>query len=83
MTEKRRNCFSKFPSGDTSLRYDPRPECLLDFDQDVFWEFVEYNTCKSPCELELDLNISQSTIWRHLKKIGKVSLLGVRMLCTQ
>ena len=32
---------------------------------------------KSTRELALDFNKSQSTIWRHLKKIEKVSKLGV------
>ena len=72
-----RNWFSKFRSGDTSLRDEPRPGRSSDLDQDALRELVECNPRKSTRELALDLNTSQSTICRHLKKIGKVSKLGV------
>ena len=45
--------------------------------QDVLRELVECNSNKSTQELVLDLNTSQSTICHHLRKIGKVSQLGI------
>ena len=35
--------FSKFHSGDASLRDEPRPSCSSDFDQDALRELVEFN----------------------------------------
>ena len=70
---KASNCFSKFRSGDTSLKDEPRPGCSLDLDRDALRELVEYNPRKSTRELALDLNTSQSTICGHLKKMRKVS----------
>ena len=59
------NWFLKFCSEDTLLR-----------NQDTFRELVECNLRKSTQELALDLNISQSTICCHFKKIGKKSKAG-------
>ena len=72
-----RNCFVKFRSGDTSLKNEPRPGCSLDFDAEALKSLVECNACQSTRELADKLNTSQSTICRHLEKMGKVSKLGV------
>ena len=60
-----------------SSREEPRPWSSSYLDQDALREMVECNPHKSTWELALDLNISQSTIYCRLKKIGKVSKLSV------
>ena len=71
LTTKFKTGFQSFFSDDTSLRYEMRPECLLDPEQDTLRKLVLYNLHKSIGELALDHNKSQSTICYHLKKIGK------------
>ena len=71
------NWLSKFYSGDMMLRDEFRAGLLSDHNQDALRELLECNMSKSTWELALDLNISQSTICHYLKKIGKVSNLGV------
>ena len=68
------NCFWKFNSDDISLRDEPRPGCSSDLDQNALRKLGE---CRGTQELAHDFNTSQSTICYHLKKIGKVSKLGV------
>ena len=53
------NWFSKFYSGDKSLRDEPRQECSTDLDQDASRELVECNMHKNTQELALDLNTSK------------------------
>ena len=72
-----RNWFVKFRSGDTSLKDEPRPGRSSDFDTEALKSLVECNACQSTRELADKLNTSQSTICRHLEKMGKVSKLGV------
>ena len=48
-----------------------------DLDQDALRELVECRPRLSTLELALDLNTSQFTICRHLKKIGKLSKMAV------
>ena len=67
------NRFSKFRSGDTCLRDETKPRRSLDHDQDTLRELVEWNLCNSTRKLARELNTSESTICRHLKKIRKVS----------
>ena len=62
------NWFSKFRSGDASLRNEPRLGRSSDLEQDFSRQFVECNPHKSPRELALDVNISKFTIWCHLKR---------------
>ena len=76
-TTKSETSFSKFPSGDTSLRNKRRPGRYSDLDEDALKEMVERSPRKSTRELALDLSTSQSTIFRHVKEIVKVSKLGV------
>ena len=40
------NWFSKFCSGETSFRDEPRPGRSSDLDQDALNELVEWNLCK-------------------------------------
>ena len=67
----------QFHSGDTLLRIGPRLGHSSHLEKDVLRELVECNPRKSTRELALDRNTSQSTIYRHLKMIGKVSKLGI------
>ena len=69
-----RNWFSKF----YSLIDEPGSSS----DLDAFRKLVECIPHKSSWELPLDLSPSQSTIFCYLKKIGKVSKLGVWFLHT-
>ena len=66
-----RNQFSKFPSGDTSWKMNPRRERLSDLNQDALKELVECNPQKSSQESVPDFNTSKSTICCHLKKNRK------------
>ena len=71
------NWFVKFRSGDTSLKDEPRSERSSDFDAETLKSLVECNARQSTRELADRLNTSQSTICRHLEKMGNVSKLGV------
>ena len=72
-----RNGFSKFRSGDTSLRDKIRQGRSSDLNQGALKDLAEYNLHKNTQDLSLDFNTSQSTICGNLKKIGKVTKLGV------
>ena len=72
-----RNRFSKFCSGNTSLRDEPRQGYTFNFNQDALREMVECNSSKSTQELPLDLNTSHSSLCYHLKRSEKVSKLNV------
>ena len=50
--------FSKFHSGDTSLRDDLKSRGSSDLDQDAFRELIEFNQRQSTWKLALDLNTS-------------------------
>ena len=65
------NWFVKFLSG------EPSPGHSSDFDAEALKSLVECNACQSTQELADKLNTSQSTICRHLEKMGKVNKLGV------
>ena len=72
-----RNWFVKFRSGDMTLKDEPRMGRPSDFDDDVLNSLLEENPRQSTRELAQKLNTSQSTVCRHLEKLGKVSKLGV------
>ena len=59
------------------MKDESRSGCSSDFDDDGLKALVEYNPRQSTRELADKLNTSQSTICRHLEKMGKVSKLGV------
>ena len=61
--------FSKFHSGNMSLRDEPRPGHSSDLDQDALRELVKCNPHKSILELSFDFNIPQSTMCSHLTSI--------------
>ena len=65
------NWFSKFCSGNTSLRDERWSGCSSDLDQDALRELVECNLFKSIWDLALDLKTSKSIICCHLKKYKK------------
>ena len=71
------NWFSKFHSGDTSLRHDPRPGRSSHLDPDALRKVTECNPHKSTQEFALDLNTSQSTLCLYMKNYRKVSKLAV------
>ena len=71
------NWFVKFRFGDTSLKDEPRPGRSSEFDAEAFNSLVDCNARQSTLELADKLNMSRSTICRHLEKMGKVSKLGV------
>ena len=64
-------------SGDTSLKDKSSQGCSLDFDAGALKALVECNARHSTREVVDNLNTSQSTICRHLEKMGKVSKLGI------
>ena len=59
------------------MRDEPRSGGSSDLDQDASRELVKCNLDQTTQGLALDFNTSQSKICRHLKKIEKVSKLGV------
>ena len=71
----KQNWFSRFCSNNTSLRDKLRPGYLSKFNQDALRELVRCNPCKSTRELAL--NLSTSTLFCLLEKIGKMSKLSI------
>ena len=71
-----RNRLAKFRSDD-SLADKSRPRSSWNLDEDPLSELVAFNRGKIAQELALDLNTYQFTICHHLKRIRKVSKLGV------
>ena len=67
------NWFSKFSPGNRPLKDEHRQGSQPNFDQNAFRELGECNSRKSTRELAPDLIISQCTICRLLKEIGKVN----------
>ncbi|XP_043260411.1 histone-lysine N-methyltransferase SETMAR-like [Colletes gigas] len=71
------NWFIKFRSEDTTLKDEPRAGRPSDFDDNLLKAILEQNPRKSTRGIAERLNTSQSTVNRHLEKLGKVSKLGV------
>ena len=71
------NCFLMFCPGEKSWRDEARPRCLQQLDQDALRGLVEYNQLKGTRELALHLKISQSSVHCCIKKVGKMSQLGL------
>ena len=67
----------KLVCGDTSLKDEPRPGRSSDFDAEALKSLVEWNARQSTRKSADKLNTSQSSIFFHLEKMGKVSKLGV------
>ena len=72
-----RNWFIKFRSGDTNLKDEPRTGRPSFVDDDILKAILEENPRQTTRDLAEKLNTSQSTICRHLEKMGKVCKLGV------
>ncbi|XP_067126777.1 histone-lysine N-methyltransferase SETMAR-like [Centruroides vittatus] len=66
-----RKWFTKFRSGDFSLKDEERPGRSSDFDDDVLKVLIEQNPRQMTRELAEKLHTSQSTINCHLQKLGK------------
>lgn len=67
----------KFRSGDTTLKDEPRVGHPSDFDDNLLKAILEQNPRQSTRGIAERLNTSQSTVNRHLQKLGKVCKLGV------
>lgn len=67
--------FKKFKSGNISMENDDRGRPPTTVSNDHLKEVVEADTRKSTRELAVDLNVSKSTISRHLQELGKVKKL--------
>ena len=63
--------MSKFRSGNTSLKDEPRPGCSSDLGQDVLRRSLEPYPHKNIQELTLDLNNPQFEKDRKSKKAGR------------
>ncbi|XP_014609810.1 PREDICTED: histone-lysine N-methyltransferase SETMAR-like [Polistes canadensis] len=72
-----RNWFVKFRFGDTSLKDEPRAGRPSDFDDNLLKTILDQNPRQSTRGIAKRLNISKSTVNRHLEKLGKVSKLKV------
>ncbi|CAL1289207.1 unnamed protein product [Larinioides sclopetarius] len=72
-----RNWFVKFHSGDMTLKDELRAGHPSDFVDNLLKAVLEQNPRQSTRCIEERLNTSQSTVIRHLEKLGKVSKLGV------
>ena len=66
---------SKFASGDYFIEDEDRPERPMELDLDVLRSQVEADPYQTTRELAVTLGVSQSTIARGLKSIGKVRKL--------
>ena len=63
--------YQKFRSGNTSLddmHHARRPSAI---DNELFKQLIEADPCKTKREVAEELNVGQSTVVRHLKRIGK------------
>lgn len=69
-----RNWFAKSHSGDTTLKDEPMTRRPSDLDN-FLKAILGLNPCQSTRNIAESLNTSQSTVWRHLEKLGKVSKL--------
>ncbi|CAF5077620.1 unnamed protein product, partial [Rotaria sp. Silwood1] len=72
----RRDWFNRFREGDMSLEDRPRSGCPLESDIERLKVLIEDNPRLTTHELSAMLGCDQSTIDRHLHKIGKVNKLG-------
>ncbi|XGW13407.1 hypothetical protein V3C99_000047, partial [Haemonchus contortus] len=67
---------SKSTSGDYSIEDEDRPGRPMELDLDVLLSQVEADPYQTTRELAVTLEVSQCTVVRKLKSIGKVRKLG-------
>lgn len=68
--------YRRFKDGDESLEDQPRSGRPSDFDEVALRNLVESNPSQSVRELAAQLAMSSTSVYRHLKLIGKVPKLG-------
>ena len=76
--------YRRFQSGDESLEDNPRSGHPSDANSMEIKESVEQNSHPSEREIASHLEISKSSIHRHLHALGKVNMTkkgGFRLLC--
>ncbi|CAF1500326.1 unnamed protein product, partial [Rotaria sp. Silwood1] len=71
-----RDWFNRFREGDMSLEDRPRSGCPLESDIERLKVLIKDNPRLTTHELSAMLGCDQSTIDRHLHKMGKVNKLG-------
>lgn len=69
--------FSRFRSGDYSLEDLPRKGRPVEVDNDRLREQIESDPKQSCEDLAIDFECDPSTIWKHLRQIGKTYRAGV------
>ena len=74
-----RNWIIKFSSADFSLRDDPRSGRPSDVDKDDIKVLIKLNHHVTVREIEEKLKIPKSTVYRHIKSLGLVKKLDIRV----
>ena len=72
-----RNWFAKFRSGNTILNDELRVGRPSEFDDNFLKAVLEQSPRQSTEYIAKRIHASQSTVCRHLEKLGKVCKLGV------
>ena len=69
--------FAKFRSGNFDLKDAPRPRRLLEADLDQIKSLVDANQRITTGEIAEILNLSNSTVHKHMKSLGLISKLDI------
>ena len=64
--------FAKFRKKDFSVEDEPRPGQPPKVDNEVLRQLIESDPKQTLEDMSIELKCDPSTIWRHLKQIGKV-----------
>uniref|UniRef100_A0A5S6Q6E5 HTH_48 domain-containing protein n=1 Tax=Trichuris muris TaxID=70415 RepID=A0A5S6Q6E5_TRIMR len=67
--------YRKFEQGDESLETEPRGRPETRVDTDTLKELVEADPSRTARELAVDLDVSHTTVNRHVRQMGKVKKL--------
>lgn len=67
--------YQKFRTGNNSLKDEPHGSRPSVIDDNILKALIEVDPLKTTREVAKELNVDQSTVVRHLKKIGKVKKL--------
>ena len=70
-----RNWFHRFASGNYSIKDESKSGRPTELDDEELLQLVESNPRLTTREMAMKLGTNQSTIVRHLQKLGKVSKL--------